>query len=80
MEVQGKLVICDRCGKTVLIKPVDGIYALLDDWKYIDELGDLCPECLKEYREIIGAFACNNGSYEIWSSVKTHESVTIVER
>lgn len=79
MEVHGKLVVCNRCGKTVLIKPVDGIYARLNDWEYINGLGDLCTECSKEYHEIIDIFASNNGSFEVWSAVKKHESVTIVE-
>ena len=66
MTEMGKLVTCDRCGKTAFAKAEseierDGgytrvtVYAKLPNWSYervINATMDLCPDCTETFREI----------------------------
>lgn len=67
-EVNGKLVICDRCGKTVFLKctgekEMDGGFTrwntfepLPTTWGRHHEVGTLCPDCDVEYVTMINKF------------------------
>lgn len=68
-EVKGKLVTCDRCGATVFLettgdKEMDGGFTRWntfepypEGWEWAHDLDKrLCPECNKEYRELIRKF------------------------
>ena len=70
-EFCGKMVICDRCGKSIFLKTTgegetDGGYTrwnnfepLPNDWGYsrdCENIARLCPTCNREYREVIQRF------------------------
>lgn len=66
--INGKLVSCDRCEKTVFVRctgegEADGGFTrwntfepLPDGWEYHSVVGQLCPECNKEYTSLIENF------------------------
>lgn len=68
MEWSGKIVICDRCGREfrrsfISEKEMDGGFTVLknfepmsEDWKYIGDIGWLCPACKKKYEELMEEF------------------------
>lgn len=67
-EQCGKLITCDRCGKTLFLKYIgegetDGGYTRWnkfedapDGWEYHCDIGRLCPECNEEYVSVIERF------------------------
>lgn len=68
-EAKGKLVTCDRCGATVFLAKIGAVdrdggftrYDTFEDepegWQYASDIScKLCPECNKEYRELIRKF------------------------
>lgn len=66
-KVTGQLLTCDRCGATTFLqrletKYLDGGYTRSDTytkaegWGWTADVGDVCPACMKEYREIIEKF------------------------
>lgn len=69
-EQIGKMITCDRCGKTVFLKytgttSLDGGYSKVDNfekrpegWEYHTnrELGLLCPECESDYQKMVRKF------------------------
>lgn len=71
MEALGKLIGCDRCGKTVFLKTTgekeldDGWtrYATFesppDGWSYYSDVGRLCPQCSGAYQDIMKRFMDN---------------------
>ena len=63
----GKLLTCDRCGVQTFRKytgtcVADGGYSRWDTfepvegWEYIKDVGDVCPECWKDYTCILDNF------------------------
>ena len=61
------MLVCDRCDKSVFLKKesvttLDGGHTKIDnyeqatDWKWFASTGDLCPECAKEWRELLEQF------------------------
>lgn len=59
-KVNGRLITCDRCGKTIFVKAVsdremDGGFTRwtefekAEGWTHESFIGDLCPECSQEY-------------------------------
>lgn len=54
-------VVCDRCGKEILLKKekadtvVDTFEQLPEGWKVMDG-NDLCPECADKYMSMIKGF------------------------
>lgn len=69
-EVNGKLVTCDRCGKSIFIKctgekELDGGYtryntfeSLPEGWDWHTEVNRLCPTCNEEWNKLVDAFKC----------------------
>ena len=69
-EQIGKMITCDRCGKTVFLKytgttslsedygKVDNFEKRPEGWEYHTnkELGLLCPECEGAYRRVVRKF------------------------
>lgn len=67
-EHLGKLIECDRCGKTHFLnytdtKSFDGGYTQIDQfdkmpdgWNYHSETGLLCDECEKAYQQLLDEF------------------------
>lgn len=67
-EKVGKMLICDRCGKTVFLEctgegETDGGYtrwnkfeAAPDGWSYHLDIGRLCPDCNALYEDLIKSF------------------------
>lgn len=67
-EHLGKLIICDRCGKTQFLhhlktETLDGGYTKVDKydkrpdgWEYHSDTGLLCDECEKLYQELLNKF------------------------
>lgn len=67
-EMNGKLIICDRCGETAFLKcagegELDGGYTRWnkfepepDGWDYHSEIGRLCPGCNQEYLQLLRIF------------------------
>ena len=63
-RVNGQLVTCDRCGQTVFLKTIgegelDGGYTRWNKfdpfptgWSVKSGLGDLCPDCSREWNRI----------------------------
>lgn len=60
-------IICDRCGKDTLVKKngfPDNVasYYVHDDrkWSLKDKgaISDLCPQCRREYEEMLHKFFC----------------------
>lgn len=61
---KGQLVTCDRCGQTVFLKSIgegetDGGYTRWNKfesfptgWSVKSDLGDLCPDCSREWNRI----------------------------
>lgn len=60
MKINGRLLICDRCGKEQFFKHIndgemDGGFTRWnnfessDGWSHEYEIGDLCPECTEEF-------------------------------
>lgn len=71
MESEGKLLGCDRCGAEVFLKlkgqkEMDGGYTRYNTfedppagWFHSSDLGKrLCPDCAKEYKNLIFDFYC----------------------
>lgn len=68
-EVNGRLIICDRCGTTTFCKCTgegerDGGYTRWnkfeptpEGWGWHNETGRLCPCCNFEYNKLIESFA-----------------------
>ena len=63
MKGYGVMLKCDRCGKSIFRKYTgtdyrDGGFTAIDqfetarDWSFRLDVGDLCPECSKELKEI----------------------------
>lgn len=62
-RVNGQLVTCNRCGKTIFLKCTgegveDGGFtrwnsfeAFPEGWYKISNFGDLCPDCFIEYEK-----------------------------
>lgn len=71
-EEYGKLVSCERCGKTVFLKRIgegeaDGGFTRWDmfetfpeGWKYCSGVGTLCPTCSAEWQLLIDGFMKKN--------------------
>lgn len=68
-EAKGKLLTCDRCGKTTFLKFIEsGCYDggfgdryekfedQPDTWSYVCEVGLLCDVCTSEYRHRVADF------------------------
>lgn len=67
-EVNGKMIICDRCGATAFLKCVgegerDGGYTRWnkfepapEGWGNHYDVGRLCPACNEEYINLIDTF------------------------
>lgn len=67
-EVNGKMVTCDRCGKSIFLKctgekEMDGGFTrwntfekLPDTWGHHYEVGTLCPDCDAEYVAMVTEF------------------------
>lgn len=68
-QTNGQLRTCDRCGNQVFLKctgerEMDGGYTrwnTFDEkaavgWSREHQIGDLCPECTKEYQTILRKF------------------------
>lgn len=67
-EYLGKIIKCDRCGKTHFLnytgtKSLDGGYTKVDEfdkrpdeWGYHGETGLLCDECEAAYQKLIDEF------------------------
>ena len=67
-EHLGKMIECDRCGKTHFLyytgtKTLDGGYTKVDQfnkkpdgWEYHSDTGLLCDECEKLYQELLNEF------------------------
>ena len=69
MFQDGRLMICDRCGKEAFAKHIgngeaDGgytrwnIFEDLEGWENVCEVGLLCPSCNSKYKQILDAFKC----------------------
>jgi hypothetical protein len=68
-RINGQLMTCDKCGKQVFLRAIgegetDGGYTrwnkfepFPDGWSV--EEGDLCPDCTKEYQEMLKGFWSN---------------------
>lgn len=68
MEWKGKIIICDRCGqecRRAFLKQteMDGGFTVNDcfepmpeEWKYIYDVGWLCPACKKKYEKLMDEF------------------------
>jgi hypothetical protein len=67
MRVNGQLRICDRCGKQIFCKTTgdgetDGGFTRwnkfeeAEGWTSEYKIGDLCPSCTNEYKELIESF------------------------
>ena len=68
MEVNGRLMTCDRCGKTCFRKCVgegerdggftrwDKFEPYPDGWDHHNGIGLLCPECNAEYIKFLNEF------------------------
>lgn len=66
----GKLLKCDRCGASVFlaeigISDMDGLGISIpvpvydepkEKWGYYEEIGDLCPNCYKEFEKAFEDF------------------------
>ncbi len=63
----GQLKTCDRCGKTVFLKTIgdgetDGGYTRWNKfesaigWTTECDIGDLCPDCSKQFEELKESF------------------------
>lgn len=67
-EHLGKMIECDRCGKTHFLyytgtETFDGGYTKVDQfnknpdgWEYHSDTGLLCDECAKAYQELLDEF------------------------
>lgn len=67
-EINGRLIICDRCGKTAFLACTgegerDGGFTRWnkfepapEGWDYHSETGRLCPDCNKEYNILLENF------------------------
>lgn len=68
-ETVGKLIECDRCGKTYFmpsdrkevmdyntIRIVDKYKAMPEGWKDHLEIGLLCDDCEKKYQDFLNEF------------------------
>ena len=67
-EIKGKLVSCDRCEAEVFLKctgegELDGGFTrwnifeeFPEGWEYHCEVGRLCPDCNKKYKELVNTF------------------------
>jgi hypothetical protein len=73
-KVNGRLVTCDRCGKSIFVKAIrdeerDGgftrwtIFEDAEGWDYECFMGDLCPECNAEYKFIKEEFKCKQKAF-----------------
>lgn len=67
MTVIGKKYICDRCKKETFVryigtKEMDGGWTQIqnfekpEDWTLEHDIGNLCPDCSKAYKEMIESF------------------------
>ena len=67
MTVIGKKDICDRCKTETFVryigtKEMDGgwtriqNFEKLENWTWENDIGDLCPNCSKTYKEMIESF------------------------
>jgi len=77
-QVNGQLVRCDRCGKTIFLKHLgegsaDGGYTRWDKFEPLPEgwgshliptVKMLCPKCNGEYRSLIDSFMPKNTKIE----------------
>lgn len=67
-EINGKLMICDRCDEKVFLKCIgegeaDGGFTRWNKfekpphgWEWHSEVGQLCPTCNEQYKTIIATF------------------------
>lgn len=67
-KIKGQKLICDRCGAETFLEylstsELDGDYIEEDvyqmapsGWGRIQEIGDLCPDCMSEWNEFIDKF------------------------
>lgn len=72
--LNGRKYFCDRCGATVFVKccgegETDGGYTrwnkfepLPDGWKNTYDVGMLCPECSKQWNDVIDNFKRNGAA------------------
>lgn len=70
-KVLGRLVTCDRCGKTAFSKRTgevdrDGGFTHYDTFESLKGWGsdrgyDLCPDCFKEWNKLQSDFMSNKG-------------------
>lgn len=72
MKVNGRLRTCDRCGKMAFAKHIgdgeaDGGWSRwnkfesLEGWCWEKDIGDLCPECTKEWERMKESFKQKEG-------------------
>lgn len=67
-EMNGQLVSCDRCGTQIFRKcagegEADGGFTRWnkfepypEGWEYVSDIGRVCPECNKKYKELLNTF------------------------
>ena len=64
----GQLRTCDRCGAQAFFKctdegETDGGWTRWDiiepavGWKMVETVGDICPECYKEFKNMLESFS-----------------------
>ena len=62
MKTNGRLVVCDRCGKETFCKLKSDVVVVdnytrfnkfedVKGWSYVFFVGDLCPRCTKKYQK-----------------------------
>lgn len=67
MKENGRKIVCDRCGQSTFVRcngegEMDGGYTRwnkfeqAEGWQWEHGVGDLCPECSKEWNEMQEAF------------------------
>lgn len=71
----GQVLTCDRCGESVFLRHTgygerDGGYTRWDKfesppegWDYVHNIGDLCPNCARAYKQMIEEFQRNRDAW-----------------
>lgn len=91
-EAKGKLVTCDRCGKTTFRKYIgqgdaDGGYTkwdkfepLPETWLWTTEVGILCDECAGIFRSFIRLLMGDSSVAPVWQLKPSDEKYTNLVR
>lgn len=64
MVKNGKILVCDRCGKAVFIEPDVDDFDIPDGWLAVQGM-DVCPSCGSEYGRIMREFWGDLGKKQI---------------